>query len=121
MRHHLVLGSQALAAREPPGHRADFIERDVHRIDSRVRNVPVGHRELETGAHLLGRAAGRRESRPRGSGIVSIGLGNVENDTIHRPMNLVEERPVALAYDRKHLPKPARCLKRPLLNDESLE
>jgi hypothetical protein len=36
-------------------------------------------------------------------------------------MDLLEERPVALANHRQHLPKPARCLERPLLNDESHE
>jgi hypothetical protein len=36
-------------------------------------------------------------------------------------MNLVEERPVALPHDRKHLPQPACRLKRLLLNDESHE
>jgi len=117
----MVLRPEALTARESPGHRADFIERDVHRFDSRVRHVSVSHRELEPGSHLFGRAARTCESRSRGPAIVSIGFGNVENDAIHRPMNLVKERPVALANDRKHLPQPACCLKRPLLNDESHE
>jgi hypothetical protein len=36
-------------------------------------------------------------------------------------VNLVEERPIALAHNRKHLPQPARRLKRLLLNDESHE
>jgi hypothetical protein len=36
-------------------------------------------------------------------------------------MNLVEKRLVWLPYDRKHLPQPARRLKRLLLNDESHE
>jgi hypothetical protein len=36
-------------------------------------------------------------------------------------MNLVEERPIALANNRKHLPQATRRLKRPLLNDESHE
>jgi hypothetical protein len=36
-------------------------------------------------------------------------------------MDLVEERPIPLANDRKNLPQPACCLKRPLLNDESHE
>jgi hypothetical protein len=36
-------------------------------------------------------------------------------------MNLVEERPIALPNDRKHLPQATCCLKRPLLNDESHE
>jgi hypothetical protein len=46
---------------------------------------------------------------------------HVEDNAIHRSMNLVEERPIALPNDRKHLPEPACCLKRPLLNDESHE
>ena len=61
------------------------------------------------------------ESRSRGSGVVSIGFGDIEHDAIHRPMDLVEERPIALPHDRKDLPEPARGLKRPLLNDESHE
>jgi hypothetical protein len=36
-------------------------------------------------------------------------------------MDLVEERSIPLANDRKHLPQPARYLKRPLLNDKSHE
>jgi hypothetical protein len=36
-------------------------------------------------------------------------------------MNLVEERPIPLANNRKHLPQPTCCLKRLLLNDESHE
>jgi hypothetical protein len=36
-------------------------------------------------------------------------------------MNLLEERPIPLPHDRKNLPQPTCCLKRPLLNDESHE
>jgi hypothetical protein len=37
-------------------------------------------------------------------------------------MDLIEERPIPLANDRKNLPQPAcRCLKRPSPNDESHE
>ena len=121
MRYHLVLGPKALAARQPPGHRAYFIERDVHRFDLRSGYVSVGDRKLETCSHLLGRAARGRESRSRRPGIVSIGFGDVEDDAIHRPMYLIEERPIAFTNDRKHLPQAARRLKRPLLNDESHE
>ena len=43
---HMVLRPKALTAREPPGHRAYFIERDVHRFELRGGYVSVGHREL---------------------------------------------------------------------------
>jgi len=42
-------------------------------------------------------------------------------ERLHRPVNLVEERPVPLANNRKKLLQPSCCLKRPLLNDESHE
>ena len=113
--------AEALTARKPPGHRADFIERGVHRLDLRAREVPVRHAELKSRAHLLGRAARRREPRPRRPRIVSIGFRDVENDAIHRPVDLVEERPISLANNRKNLPQPPRRLKRPLLNDKSHE
>jgi len=86
-----------LAARESPGHRTDLIERAVHLFDLRAGEIPVRHRELKSGSHLLSRAARRRESRPRRPSVVPVGLGDIEYDAIHRPMNLIEERLVALA------------------------
>jgi len=75
--HDLGTPSKALAPREPPAHRADFIERDVHVSDSRVRHVPVRDRELKPRAHLLGRPACARESSLRRPGVVPIGFGDV--------------------------------------------
>jgi four helix bundle protein len=57
VRHHMDSGPKALAAGEPPGHRVNFIERGVHRLDLRVWDVPVRYRELEAGSHLFRRAA----------------------------------------------------------------
>jgi hypothetical protein len=52
---------------------------------------------------------------------VSVRFRTIENDAIHRPMDLVEQRSIPLANNRKNLPQPSRRLKRPLLNDESHE
>ncbi|MBW2547526.1 MAG: four helix bundle protein [Deltaproteobacteria bacterium] len=49
--------AEALTARKPPGHRADFIERGVHRLDLRAREVPVRHAELKSRAHLPARTS----------------------------------------------------------------
>ena len=97
-----------LAARQSPGHRADLIERGVHRFDLRAREVSVRDSELQPRTDLLGGASSGGESSASRSRIVSIDFGNVELDAIHRPMNLVEERLIELANDGKELPQPAR-------------
>jgi len=81
----------------------------------------MSYGELKTGSHLFGRAARRCEPSARGPRIISIGFGDVENDAVHRAMHLVEERPIPLPDNRKHLSQASRRLKRPLLNDESHE
>ena len=60
----MVSGPEALTAEKPPGHRADFIERDVHLCPSGLADVPS---------------------------IIPIGLRNIENDAIRGPPNLVKE------------------------------
>jgi hypothetical protein len=77
-----------------------------------MRSIGFWGLALSTGA------CGSRSGRP---GVVSISLRDIEHDAIHRAMNLVEERPIPLANNRKHPPQLACCLKRPLLNDESHE
>ena len=121
MRHHLVLGPKALAAREPPGHCADFVERGVHLCDPRVGEVSVGHGQLKACSNLLGRAACAGKSGFGGSRIVSVCFGDVENDTVHGSVDLIEERTVSPPNNGKNFPE-SRCgPKRPLLNDECHE
>ncbi len=116
----MVFG-ETLTARKPPRHRADFIERDVELCQSRLADVAVGCRELKPRTDLFRRPARRGEPGSSGPWVIPIGLGQIEDHTIHGPPHLVEEVPVGLSDDGKERLKPRRCLKCLLLNDESHE
>jgi hypothetical protein len=70
-----------------------------------------GRFTLKARPDFLGRPTGTGESSLRRPSVIAIRLRNVEHDTVHRPVHLVEELPIPLLQPCHHGPQPRGRLK----------
>ena len=86
-----VRAALSLAAREPPSHRADFVEKSVD-LGGAVRvDVTPGCCGRQSRTNLFGGTASAGEPGLAGPGVIALTFGDVENDAVHRPSKLARK------------------------------